>query len=227
MTFKPEDFFELNDFSHKEVFEGCPNVWDVLKRISPYLKNVLKPALFNNAIGFPYIDHQVYLGRGTVVEDGAMIKGPAIIGENCEIRHGAYIRGNVIIGNNCIVGNSCEVKNSILLNHVDIPHYNYVGDSILGNFSHLGAGAICSNLKLDKTNIILREEGREIQTGLRKFGLILGDRAQIGCNCVLNPGSIIGKDSIIYPGLQWRGILASSMIVKSKQAYEIVKQKEK
>jgi len=227
MTFNPEDFFDLNDFDHKRVFDGCNDVWDVLNQIAPYLTNNFKPSLLNEAVGFPYIDNNVSIGKGTIVEDGAMIKGPAIIGEHCEIRHGAYIRGNVIIGNHCVVGNSCEVKNSILLNHVDIPHYNYVGDSVLGNYSHLGAGAICSNLKLDKTNIILRDGEREIQTGLRKFGLILGDRAQVGCNCVLNPGSVIGKDSLIYSGVQWRGVLDSGKVVKFKIDYDIVERKLK
>lgn len=214
MTFKPEDFFDLENFAHKDIFSGCAHVWDALKKIAPYLKGHLKPALHNDALGFPFIDDQVFIGKGTIVEDGAMIKGPAIIGANCEIRHGAYIRGNVIIGDHCVVGNSSEIKNSLLLDHAEVPHFNYVGDSVLGNYSHLGAGAICSNLKLDKTNVIIRHGGRDIDTGLRKFGAILGDHAQAGCNCVLNPGSVIGRNSILYPVTQWRGVLEPDRIVK-------------
>ncbi len=225
MTFKPEDFFDLDNYRHKVLFSGTKHVWDVLKQIAPYLEKNLHPCLQNEAVGFPYIDDKVFIGKGTVVEDGAMIKGPAIIGENCEIRHGAYIRGNVITGDHCVIGNSCELKNSILLDHVEVPHYNYVGDSVLGNHSHLGAGAICSNLKLSKTVVVIRHEGKEIETGLRKFGAILGDHAQAGCHCVLNPGSIIGRDSILYAGLQWRGVLEPGRIAKLSSPVEVVVKK--
>lgn len=226
MTFKPEDFFLLKDFEHKALFADCKNVWDALKQIAPYLEKNLQSTLLNSAIGFPYIDQRVSIGKGTVVEDGAMIKGPAIIGENCEIRHGAYIRGNVIIGNGCVIGNSCEVKNSILLDRVEVPHYNYVGDSILGNGSHLGAGAICSNFKLAKTNVSIRFEEQVIDTGLRKFGAVIGDDSQVGCNSVLNPGSVLGKNCILYSGVQWRGVLAADSIVKLPSSYLIVERKK-
>jgi NDP-sugar pyrophosphorylase family protein len=164
----------------------------------------------------------VFIGEGTLVEDGAMIKGPAIIGKNCQIRHNAYIREHVIIGDNCIVGNSCEVKNSLLFNQAVAPHFNYIGDSILGYQAHLGAGATISNVKLVPGNVAVDIDGQPFDTGLRKFGALLGDHAEIGCNAVLNPGSIIGRGSVVYPSTNWRGILPANMIVKNQAAQEVV-----
>jgi NDP-sugar pyrophosphorylase family protein len=151
-----------------------------------------------------------------------MIKGPAIIGRNCEIRHNAYLRENVIVGDHCVVGNSCEVKNSLLFNRAVAPHFNYIGDSILGCKAHLGAGVKVSNVKLVPGNITVEIEGRLFDTGLRKFGVLLGDSTDIGCNAVLNPGSIIGRGSVIYPNTNWRGILPANMIVKNKAAQEVM-----
>ena len=151
----------------------------------------------------------------TVIEPGAYIKGPAWIGPNCQIRHGAYIRENVIIGAHCVVGNSCEVKNSILFNHCQVPHFNYVGDSILGAKAHLAAGVIVSNLKLNGDLITVRVGDEIVATGLRKFGALIGDGVEIGCNAVINPGSILGRRSLIYPGVAWRGILPKNSIAKT------------
>ena len=169
-----------------------------------------------------FIGDDVFIGEGTVIEDGVMIKGPAIIGRNCEIRHNAYIREHVIIGDDCVVGNSCEFKNSLLFNHAVAPHFNYVGDSILGYKAHLGAGVKISNFKLLPGNVTVEIDGKPFDTGLRKFGALLGDDTEIGCNSVLNPGSIIGRGSVIYPNTNWRGILPANMIVKNKAAQEVI-----
>ena len=143
-----------------------------------------------------------------------MIKGPAWIGEGCEIRNGAYIRENVVVGNGVVMGNSCEFKNCLIFDEAQIPHFNYVGDSILGHKAHLGAGAILSNVRLDHEQISVAAPEGSIKTGLKKFGAIVGDRAEIGCNSVISPGSIIGRDTILYPGTSWRGVLPNGSIGK-------------
>ena len=154
-----------------------------------------------------------------------MIKGPAIIGRNCEIRHNAYIREDVLIGDGCVVGNSCEVKSSMLFNDAKVPHFSYVGDSILGHMAHLGAGVKISNVKLMAGNVMVEIDGKPVDTGLRKFGALLGDKTDVGCNTVLNPGSIIGRNSVIYPNTNWRGVLAANMIVKNHGNLEAVKRR--
>ncbi|MGC8743672.1 MAG: DapH/DapD/GlmU-related protein [Verrucomicrobiia bacterium] len=219
---KTEDLFDLKETEHGSIFEGCEFPWEVLKKIGDYISARVKPELHNRCDGVAYIGERVFIGNGTIVEDGAMIKGPAIIGCNCHIRHNAYIRENVIIGDNCVIGNSCELKNSLLFNGCEVPHFNYVGDSILGYKAHLGAGVKISNLKLVKGNIIIEIDGKKIDTGLRKFGALIGDNAQIGCNAVLNPGSIIGRNAVIYPCVNWRGALPSGMVAKNRAAVEIV-----
>jgi NDP-sugar pyrophosphorylase family protein len=151
-----------------------------------------------------------------------MIKGPAIIGRNCEIRHNAYFRENVIVGDGCVVGNSCELKNALLFNGCQVPHFNYVGDSILGHQAHLGAGVILSNVKSLPGNVTVEVDGQPFDTGLRKFGVLLGDHTDIGCNAVLNPGSIIGRGSIVYPNTNWRGILPANMIVKNQAPQAVI-----
>jgi len=214
--FKPADLFDLTQTEHAALFKGCKYAWEALKKIEAYLAAHLHPALHNHCEGVAYIGERVFIGKGTLVEDGAMIKGPAIIGSNCQIRHNAYIRDNVIIGDNCVVGNSCELKNAFLFNNAVAPHFNYVGDSILGHKSHLGAGVKISNFKLVPANVTVELDGRKVDTGLRKFGALIGDHAEIGCNAVLNPGSIIGRGAVIYPNVNWRGILAANMIVKNR-----------
>ena len=225
-SFSPADYLDLSRTDHRALFENAANVWDALKQIPTYLQFRLKPAIHGRVIGKPFISGAVFIGKGTIIEQGAMIKGPAWIGENCEIRNGAYIRENVIVGNGCVLGNSCEFKNSILFDEAQIPHFNYVGDSILGVRAHLGAGVILSNVKLDHSEVTVAGPEGPIPTGLRKFGAIVGDRAEIGCNSVLSPGSIIGRDTVLYPGSQWRGCAPEGSIVKHKQAFEIIERRK-
>ncbi|MBI2929032.1 MAG: UDP-N-acetylglucosamine diphosphorylase [Verrucomicrobia bacterium] len=220
--FKPSDLFDLSQTEHAALFDDCEYAWDALKRLKDYLKAHLKPALRNQCDGEAYVGLDVFIGEGTVVEDGAMIKGPTIIGRNCQIRHNAYIRGDVIVGDDCVMGNSCELKHAVLFNHATVPHFNYVGDSILGHKAHLGAGVKISNVKLVRGNVCVEIEGAPFDTGLRKFGALLGDHTDIGCNAVLNPGSIIGRGAVIYPNVNWRGILPANMIAKNKAEIETV-----
>jgi len=194
---KPVDLFDLSQTAHAAIFDGCEYAWEALTKIEGYIEIQVRPELHNRCEGVAYIGEKVFIGEGTLVEDGAMIKGPAIIGRNCQIRHNAYVRENVIVGDDCVIGNSCEIKNSLLFNHAVAPHFNYVGDSILGYRAHLGAGVKISNFKLTPGNIVVELDGRRMDTGRRKFGALLGDHADIGCNAVLNPGSIIGSSSII------------------------------
>jgi len=218
--FSASDLFDLSQTEHAEIFSGCQYAWEALPKIAAFLESRLRPALHNRCEGRAFIGEKVFIGAGTVVEDGVMIKGPAIIGKNCQIRHNAYLREHVIIGDNCVVGNSTEVKNSLFFNHALAPHFNYVGDCILGHKAHLGAGVILSNVKLIPENVTIEVDGAPLDTGLRKFGALLGDGCEIGCNSVLSPGSIIGRDSVLYPGLFWRGVLPDNMIVKNRAGQE-------
>ena len=227
MTFPPTDFLDLNRSEHRMLFDQSVNAWDALKQIPSYLQFRLKPAILGRLVGKPFISGAVFVGKGTVVEQGAMIKGPAWIGEGCEIRNGAYIRENVIIGSGCVIGNSCELKNCIIFDEAQIPHFNYVGDSILGYKAHLGAGAILSNVKLDHSEIIISTPQGLLHTGLKKFGALLGDRVEVGCNSVLNPGSIVGRDSIIYPGTIWRGVVPANSVVKTQHTSEVIERRRK
>lgn len=223
--FKPTDLFDLKQTEHAAIFEGCEYGWDVLKKIKDYIKTHLKRELHNRCIGKAYIGEDVYIGPGTVVEDGAMIKGPAIIGRNCEIRHNAYIREDVIIGDGCVIGNSCELKNAFLFNSCQVPHFSYVGDSVFGYKAHLGAGVKISNVKLVKGNVTVEIDGKPFDTGLRKFGALLADNTDVGCNAVVNPGSIIGRGSVVYPCTNWRGYLPPNHIAKNKATVEVVERK--
>jgi NDP-sugar pyrophosphorylase family protein len=220
--FKPTDLFDLGQTEHAALFEGCEYAWEALGKIKEYILAHLRPALHNRCDGVAYIGERVFIGEGTVVEDGVMIKGPAIIGRNCQIRHNAYFREDVIVGDHCVVGNSCELKNVMMFNHCQVPHFNYVGDAILGHKSHLGAGVKVSNVKLDHSNVLVEVDGKPVDTGRRKFGALIGDGVDIGCNTVLNPGSIIGREAVIYPNVNWRGILPAKMIAKNKSATEVV-----
>ncbi len=220
--FKPSDLFDLTQTDHAALFEGCEDAWDTLKRLKEYIQIHLKPGLHHRSEGQPFIGSLVFIGEGTVVEHGAMIKGPAIIGRNCQIRHNAYIRENVIVGDNCVVGNASEIKHSMLFNGVVVPHYNYVGDSILGHKAHLGAGVKISNVKLVPGNVYVEKDGVPFDTGLRKFGALIGDEADIGCNAVLNPGTVLGRHSVIYPNINWRGILPDHLIVKNTATQDVV-----
>ena len=164
----------------------------------------------------------VSIGEGTVLEPGVLIEGPCIIGKNCHIRHGAFLRGGVLCGDRCVIGHSAEIKHSIFLDGAHAAHLNYVGDSILGNVVNLGAGVKCANLRLDRNEITIYFEGRKVQTGLKKFGCILGDGCQIGCNVVLNPVTLIGQNSVSYPLLNLHGFIPANSRVKGKShEYEI------
>ncbi len=218
---KPDDLFDLSQTGHAAIFEGCERAWDALRRIKDYLSLHLKPGLRNTAVGSVFVGEDVFIDEGTVVEEGAMIKGPAYIGKNCQIRHNAYIRENVVIGDDCVIGNSCEFKNALLFNGCQVPHFNYVGDSILGHKAHLGAGVKISNVKIVPGNVQVALDGQRIDSGLRKFGALLGDRAEVGCNAVLNPGSVIGRDAIVYPCVNWRGVLAANGIAKNRSIVEV------
>lgn len=220
--FKPADLFDLSQTEHAAVFDGCTYAWEALKRIKPYVEANAKSSLNNKCEGVAFIGENVFIGEGTVIEDGVMIKGPTIIGRNCQIRHNAYIREHVLVGNNCMLGNSCELKNVLLFNNCQVPHFNYLGDSILGYKAHIGAGVIASNLKSLPGNVMVEVDGVPFDTGLRKFGALVGDYAEVGCNSVLNPGSIIGRGSVIYPGVNWRSILPANMIAKNKAEIEVV-----
>jgi len=226
MTFSPGTFLDLDHTDHRVIFDNVEHVWQVLGKIAPYLQFRLKPAMLGTLIGKPFLGPDVFVGEGTVIEPGAMIKGPAWIGEGCQIRNGAYIRENVIIGNHVVAGNSCEFKNCLIFDKAEVAHFNYVGDSILGYKSHLGAGVILSNVRLDRREVMVSFPDAAIPTGLKKFGAIVGDHAEIGCNSVISPGSIIGRGALIYPGVSWRGILPEKQIVRLRQQLDILPRRD-
>ena len=248
--FKPADLFDLNQTAHAALFDGVESAWEALGKIADYVKPLARQVPAKRFPGAT-IGPDVFIGEGTVVEPGAMIKGPAVIGKNCQIRHNAYIRENVIVGDDCVIGNSSELKNVLLFNGCQVPHFNYLGDSILGHKAHVGAGVICSNLKSLPGNVKVEvpscksqvesskgatpnepstfnlQPSTVIDTGLRKFGALIGDHAEVGCNAVLNPGSIIGRGAVVYPGVNWRGVLPQNSIAKNKGQAEVVVRKAK
>ena len=226
-SFAAADYLDLEHTAHRMLFDNTAHVWEALGKIVTYLQFSLKPAVLGELIGKPYIGPDVFIGEGTIIEHGAMIKGPAWIGANCHVRNGCYVRENVIVGDGAVLGNSCEFKNCVLFDDAQVPHFNYVGDSILGYKSHLGAGAILSNVKLDHGEIVIEgADGQRVSSGLRKFGAVLGDHAEIGCNAVLNPGSIIGRRSVVYPGAQWRGALPANSIAKFRQSFSVLARRD-
>ena len=208
---KNKELFECRTEYLKKLFDETEYPWEMLPELKEYINQLIKAGLE----GFSEIAKGVFVGENVKIHPTATIEGPAIIGKGTEIRPGAYIRGTVITGSNCVIGNSTELKNSILLDNVQVPHYNYVGDSVLGNNAHLGAGAICSNLKADKKEVVIKGE-KIYHTGLRKLGGILGDGADVGCGCVLNPGTVIGKNTSVYPLNALRGVFPPDCIVKSQ-----------
>jgi NDP-sugar pyrophosphorylase family protein len=224
--FPPDEFLTLEHTAHAKLFENQKYVWDALKQISSYLQFRLKPAVLGQLVGKPFISNAVFVGEGTVIEQGAVLKGPAWIGENCHIRSGCYVRENVIVGDRVVMGNSCEFKNSILFDDAQVPHFNYVGDSILGYKAHLGAGVILSNVKLDHREIHVIANDGNIATGLTKFGAIIGDRTEVGCNAVINPGSVLGRDCIVYPCANFRGVLPAASIVKVRQNVQVLPRRD-
>lgn len=198
------------------LFEESEYPWDML----PKIKELARKLINDGIEGYTLISDDVLVGENVKIYPTATIEGPSIIGSGTEVRPGAFIRGGVITGENCVIGNSSELKNCILLNKVQIPHYNYVGDSILGNKAHTGAGTICSNLKSDGKNIVIHGDV-EYETGLRKIGGILADGADVGCNSVINPGTIIGKNTSVYALTSLRGVYPADCIVKGTK--EVVK----
>ena len=205
---KISELFETSPDFLSEFFASREYPWELLPKIKSEIKGIAERS------GFTEISDGVWVGKGVKISESATLIAPLIIGDNTEIRPGAYLRGNVIIGCGCVIGNSSEVKNSIILNSVQIPHYNYVGDSVLGYHSHMGAGSICSNLKSDGGSVVIHADS-DYPTGLRKVGAFLGDGADIGCGCVLNPGTVIGKGTSVYPLTALRGVYPSGCIVKS------------
>lgn len=207
---KTKDLFSSVPDYLSPLFNSCEYPWEILPRIKDYILSLIKEGLQ----GYTLLADNVLVGENVRIYDTATIEAPAIIGSGSEVRPGAFIRGSVIVGEGCVVGNSSELKNCILLNKVQIPHYNYIGDSILGNRAHTGAGTICSNLKSDGKPVIIHGD-TDYETGLRKIGGILADGADVGCGSVINPGTIIGKNTTVYPLTSLRGVYPSECIVKA------------
>lgn len=207
---KTEELFDVSTEYIKGLFDGAIYPWEILPKISGHIKKLLE----NIPCGFETLSEGVIVGKNVKISEGAVIIAPAVIGEGTEIRPGAYLRGNVICGSGCVIGNSSELKNCVLLEGVQVPHYNYVGDSILGNRAHMGAGAICSNLRSDKKEVTVHSD-KEYPTGLRKLGGILADGVDVGCGCIINPGAVIGKGTRVYPLTSVRGVIPERSIVKS------------
>ena len=210
-VFKPETYFDTKDIFFADIFEGVENIWEVIPRIGAYISGQLEK---NTTYANYNKEDNIFIGEGTVVEEGAKILGPAIIGKNCSISHTAFIRENCIIGDNAYVGHAVEIKNSVILNNSRVPHLSYVGDSIIGNNVNLGGGAKTANFRLDKRNVLVKIGDRKIETGLAKFGAILGDNVSIGLNVVLNPGTILGKDSIVYPLVSVTGVHERGSVIR-------------
>jgi NDP-sugar pyrophosphorylase family protein len=212
---------ELSRTAHGLLFREDEPVWTALGRIESYLQFKLKPDILGDVSPKATIGDNVFVDEGAVVEAGAVIKGPAWIGRGCQVRNGAYIRENVITGDGCVLGNSSEFKNCVLFDSCEVPHFNYVGDAILGYKAHLGAGVILSNVRLDRQEVVVRDGDKRIATGLRKFSAIIGDHAEIGCNSVISPGTIIGRRCIVYPCANFSGVLPENSILKVRQSHEI------
>lgn len=223
----PDYYFDLAEFEYADLFDGVLYAWEVLPRIQQYVKAHLAPGCRGQVADTAVVEADVSIGEGTVVEPGAMIKGPTIIGKNVEIRQGAYIRGSVIVGDGAVVGHTTELKNAILMRGVQVPHFNYVGDSVLGPYAHLGAGVKISNVKVTRENIVVKVGDRRYDTGLLKFGVIMGDHTEIGCNAVVNPGTMIGRHSLAYPNISLNGFYPCNSVVKLRQTHEVVPREQR
>lgn len=210
---KISNLYNLEETIAKDLFEGAVYPWEVLPKISAFILALgasLDPEEYEQR------GENVWVARSAKVAPTAFINGPAIIGKDAEVRHCAFIRGNAIVGEGAVVGNSTELKNVVLFNRVQVPHYNYVGDSILGFKAHMGAGSITSNVKSDKTLVVVKDGEEQIATGLKKFGAMLGDNVEVGCNSVLNPGTVIGRGAQVYPVSCVRGVIPANSIYKKK-----------
>ena len=210
---KIKNLYNLDETIASKIFEGATYPWEVLPKIEEFIKelgNTLSSEEYEKR------GEDIWIAKTATIAPTAYIKGPAIIGKNAEIRHCAFIRGKAIVGEGAVVVNSTELKNVILFNKVQVPHYNYVGDSILGYKAHMGAGSITSNVKSDKKLVIVKNKEEKIETGLKKFGAMLGDNVEIGCGSVLNPGTVIGKNTNVYPLSSVRGVVPSNSIYKKQ-----------
>ena len=216
------NLYDLTQTIAKDIFEGLTYPWEALPKIKDFIIELGKSLPKDE---YDEVKPNIWIAKSAKVAESAYINAPAIIGKEAEIRHCAYIRGSVIVGENAVVGNSTELKNVILFNKVQVPHYNYVGDSILGYKSHMGAGSITSNVKSDKTLVEVKTPLSSIKTGLKKFGAMLGDNVEVGCNSVLNPGTVIARQCNIYPLSSVRGFVKEKSIYKNKN--EIVEKIEK
>ncbi len=225
MRFRPRDYLDLDATQHALLFPEDEPVWTALTRIESYLEFRLKREIRSELPPGVYLGEHVFIDEAVVIEPGAVIRGPAWIGKHCVIRAGAYLRENVIAGDGCTLGNSCEFKNCVLFDDCEVPHFSYVGDSILGAGAHLGGGAILSNFRLDRQPVSVQAGDEVIATGLRKFGAIIGDHAEIGCNSVLNPGTLIGRHSLVYPLISFGGVLPADSILKNRQTQQVVSRK--
>lgn len=210
---KISNLYDLNETIAKDLLEGLTYPWEALAKISDFIKN-LGPTL--DPEKFEQRGENIWVAKSAKVAPTAFLNGPLIIDEEAEIRHCAFVRGSAIVGKGSVVGNSTELKNVIIFNSVQVPHYNYVGDSILGYKSHMGAGSITSNVKSDKTLVVVKDGKKEIKTGLKKFGAMLGDYVEVGCNSVLNPGTVIGRHSNVYPLSSVRGVIPGNSIYKNR-----------
>lgn len=207
------NLYDLEQTIAADIFEGKTYPWEVLGDIKEFIIKLGKTLPEDK---YDMVSENVWVAKNATVFESAHIGSPCIIDEEAEVRHCAFIRGSAIVGKKCVVGNSVELKNVILFNNVQVPHYNYVGDSVLGYKSHMGAGSITSNVKSDKTLVVVRNGEESIETGLKKFGAMLGDNVEVGCNSVLNPGTIIGRGSNVYPTSSVRGYVPAGSIYKRK-----------
>ncbi len=209
--FTVQQLLDLKETIAADFLENYTYPWEVLPHIEEIILAIgrtLPEAVFEQR------GDNIWIAKSARVFPSAYIAGPCIVDENAEIRHGAFIRGKALIGKGCVVGNSCELKNVILFNQCEVPHYNYVGDSLLGFHAHMGAGAITSNIKSDRTNVVVHDGKDAAATGLRKMGAVLGDWCEIGCNSVMNPGTVIGRQSTVYPLSMVRGCVPAGHIYK-------------
>ena len=206
-----EDLYDLKETIAVDIFDGLKFPWEVLPKIKDF---IIKLGETLPEDRYERKGENIWIAKSAKVFPSAYIAGPCIIDEDAEVRHCAFIRGSAIVGKGCVVGNSTELKNVILFNKVQVPHYNYVGDSILGFKAHMGAGSITSNVKSDKTLVVVKSDGEIIETGLKKFGAMLGDNVEVGCNSVLNPGTVIGRSTNIYPTSCVRGYIPANSIYK-------------
>ncbi len=211
--FTIEKLLDLKETMAAELFEGKTYPWEVLPEIKDF---ILKLGKTLDPDEYEYREGDIWIAKSAKIAPTACINGPAIIGKDTEVRHCAFIRGNAIVGEDCVVGNSTELKNVVLFNCVQVPHYNYVGDAVLGYKSHMGAGSICSNVKSDKQLVVVKDGEEKIETGFKKFGAMLGDHVEVGCGSVLNPGTVIGRNSNIYPLSPVRGCVPADSIYKSR-----------